>query len=128
MDFSSVQAKVELLFIYATARRRLRLALRKATIRTAAGVCLAGVASSMDLGQVRDPMLLVAAMLVAYSWISDVSAAKLNARLMMNARVLLPQDLLQRIRRLDDFDALGLIIKIAAQGAAAASERTDREG
>jgi hypothetical protein len=113
---SSAQAKVEVLFIYATARRRLRLALRRAVARTAGGLGLAVFALSLDLGQVRDPVLLFAAMLMAYTWITGISAVRLHTRFMVNARSLLPQELYLRIRSLDDFDALGFIIKIGTQG------------
>lgn len=113
---SSAQAKVEVLFIYATARRRLRLALRRAVARTAGGLGLAVCALTLDLGEVRDPVLLFAAMLMAYTWITGISAVRLHTRFMVNARSLLPQELYLRIRSLDDFDALGFIIKIGAQG------------
>lgn len=132
MDLSAARAKVEVLFIYATARRRLRQVLRKAVVRTAAGLGLAAGALSLDLGPVRDPVLLLAAMLVAYTWITGLAAVRLHIRLMVNSRALLPQELFLRIRRLDDFDALGFIIKIAAEPtggqAAEGSGKADERG
>lgn len=96
------------LVLYAVARRRLRRALRRISVRSVMGVCAALALSGADFGAARDPALLLVAMFLAYAWISGVYAARLHARSMMAASCRLTPELRHRIRNLDDFETLAL--------------------